>query len=163
MEMIRIAFALIGAATMLAVIVIAIFGRDDDRLNEGLLIGIYVGAFGSISVLFVLRYLGLFWCTRRIRAALDSCGRSASELGPLLAQSRPTQCASNVRFWGNADSDQPLLTNLMSTRPGLALAGATRGRPAPQKTGLRCTRGVRAPPATATEVSPGAYPGCFFE
>ena len=45
---------------MLAVIVIAIFGRDDDRLNEGLLIGIYVGAFGSISVLFVLRYLGLF-------------------------------------------------------------------------------------------------------
>jgi hypothetical protein len=44
----------------LAVIVIAIFGRDDDRLNEGLLIGIYVGAFGSISVLFVLRYLGLF-------------------------------------------------------------------------------------------------------
>jgi hypothetical protein len=60
MEMIRIAFALIGAATMLAVIVIAIFGRDDDRLNEGLLIGIYVGALGSISVLFVLRYLGLF-------------------------------------------------------------------------------------------------------
>ena len=45
MEIIRIAFALIGAATMLAVIVIAIFGRDDDRLNEGLLIGIYVGSF----------------------------------------------------------------------------------------------------------------------
>ena len=60
MEMIRLAFALIGAATMLAVIVIAIFGRDDDRLNEGLLIGIYVGTFGSISVLFVLRYFGLF-------------------------------------------------------------------------------------------------------
>jgi hypothetical protein len=60
MEMIRIAFALIGAATMLAVIVIAIFGRDDDRFNEGLLIGIYVGAFGSMSVLFVLRYFGLF-------------------------------------------------------------------------------------------------------
>ena len=60
MEMTRLAFALIGAATMLAVIVIAIFGRDDDRLNEGLLIGIYVGAFGSMSVLFVLRYLGLF-------------------------------------------------------------------------------------------------------
>jgi len=56
MEMIRLAFALIGAAIMLAVIVIAIFGRDDDRLNEGLLIGIYVGTFGSISVLFVLRY-----------------------------------------------------------------------------------------------------------
>jgi hypothetical protein len=53
MEMIRLAFALIGAATMLAVIVIAICGRDDDRFNEGLLIGIYVGAFGSISVLFV--------------------------------------------------------------------------------------------------------------
>ena len=60
MEIIRIAFALIGVATMLAVIVIAIFGRDDDRLNEGLLIGICVGALGSISVLFVLRHLGLF-------------------------------------------------------------------------------------------------------
>ena len=34
---------------------------------------------------------------------------------------------TNVRFWGNADSDQPLLTNLMSRRPGLALAGAYRG------------------------------------
>ena len=60
MEIIRIALALIGAAIMLAVIVIAIFGRDDDRFNEGLLIGIYVGAFGSMSVLFVLRYFGLF-------------------------------------------------------------------------------------------------------
>ena len=60
MDIIRIVFAFTGAATMLAVIAIAIFGRDDDRLNEGLLIGIYVGAFGSISVLFVLRYLGLF-------------------------------------------------------------------------------------------------------
>jgi hypothetical protein len=59
MEIIRIVFAFAGAAAMLAVITIAIFGRDHDRLNEGLLIGIYVGAFGSISVLFVLRYLGL--------------------------------------------------------------------------------------------------------
>ena len=49
MEIIRIAFALIGVATILAVIVIAILGRDDDRLNEGLLIGIYVGALGSIT------------------------------------------------------------------------------------------------------------------
>lgn len=53
-------FALIGAATLVAVIVVAILGRDDDRLNEGLLIGIYVGALGSISVLFILRSLGLF-------------------------------------------------------------------------------------------------------
>ena len=60
MNMIRIIFAVTGAAIMVAVIAIAIFGRDDDRLNEGLLIGIYVGAFGSISVLFLLRYLGLF-------------------------------------------------------------------------------------------------------
>jgi hypothetical protein len=48
------------AATLVAVIVVAILGRDDDRLNEGLLIGIYVGALGSISVLFILRSLGLF-------------------------------------------------------------------------------------------------------
>jgi hypothetical protein len=60
MDIIRIVFAFTGAVTMLGVIAIAIFGRDEDRLNEGLLIGIYVGAFGSISVLFVLRYLGLF-------------------------------------------------------------------------------------------------------
>ena len=46
MEIIRIVFAFAGAAAMLAVITIAIFGRDHDRLNEGLLIGIYVGAFG---------------------------------------------------------------------------------------------------------------------
>jgi hypothetical protein len=60
MDIIRIVFAVIGTATMLAVIAIAIFGRYDDRLNEGLLIGIYLGALGSISVLFVLRHLGLF-------------------------------------------------------------------------------------------------------
>jgi hypothetical protein len=60
MDIIRIVFAFTGVATMLAVIAIAIFGRDDDRLNEGLLIGIYVGALGSVSVLFVLRFLGLF-------------------------------------------------------------------------------------------------------
>jgi hypothetical protein len=84
MEMIRIAFALIGAATMLAVIVIAIFGRDDDRLNEGLLIGIYVGALGSISVLFVLRYLGLHAILKApFEMALESCGRSANEPSPI--------------------------------------------------------------------------------
>jgi hypothetical protein len=60
MELIRVVFAFTGAAIMLAVIAIGIFGRDTDRLNEGLLIGIYVGALGSISVLFVLRYLGWF-------------------------------------------------------------------------------------------------------
>jgi hypothetical protein len=60
MEILRMIFALIGAATLVAVIVVAILGRDDDRLNEGLLIGIYVGALGSISVLFILRSLGLF-------------------------------------------------------------------------------------------------------
>jgi hypothetical protein len=60
MDIIRLVFAFTGAATLLAVTAIAILGRDDDRLNEGLLIGIYVGAFGSTSVLFVLKYLGLF-------------------------------------------------------------------------------------------------------
>ena len=60
MEILRIVSALIGAAIMLAVIAVAILGRDDDRLNEGLLIGIYVGAFGAVSVLFILRHLGLF-------------------------------------------------------------------------------------------------------
>jgi hypothetical protein len=49
METIRVVFAFAGAAAILAVITIAIFGRDHDRLNEGLLIGIYVGAFGSLA------------------------------------------------------------------------------------------------------------------
>jgi hypothetical protein len=60
MDIIRIVFALIGTATLLAVIVAAILGRDDDRLNEGLLIGLYVGALGAISVLYILRYFALF-------------------------------------------------------------------------------------------------------
>jgi hypothetical protein len=59
MNFIRLAFALGGAAALVVVIAIAIFSRDDDRMNEGLLIGIYVGAFGSICILFLLNYLGL--------------------------------------------------------------------------------------------------------
>jgi hypothetical protein len=60
MNSIRLAFAFGGAAAMVVVIAIAAFSRDDDdRMNEGLLIGIYVGAFGSSCVIFILKYLGL--------------------------------------------------------------------------------------------------------
>ena len=60
METIRFIFAVVGFAALLALIVGAIRNRDDDRLAEGLLIGIYAGVLGSISLLVILRHLGVF-------------------------------------------------------------------------------------------------------
>ena len=60
METIRFIFAVVGFAALLALIVGAIRNRDDDRLAEGLLIGIYAGVLGSISLLVILRHLGMF-------------------------------------------------------------------------------------------------------
>jgi hypothetical protein len=59
MATIRLIFAFVGLAILFAVIVAAIRSRDSDRLGEGLLIGIYVGALGSISLLVILMHLGL--------------------------------------------------------------------------------------------------------
>jgi hypothetical protein len=50
METIRFIFAVVGFTALLALIVGAIRNRDDDRLAEGLLIGIYAGVLGSISL-----------------------------------------------------------------------------------------------------------------
>ena len=60
METIRLIFAVVGFTALLALIVGAIRNRDDDRLAEGLLIGIYAGVLGSISLLVILRHLGMF-------------------------------------------------------------------------------------------------------
>jgi hypothetical protein len=59
MATIRLIFAFVGLAILFAVIVAAIRSRDSDRLGEGLLIGIYVGVLGSISLLVILMHLGL--------------------------------------------------------------------------------------------------------
>ena len=59
----RLIFAFVGLAILLVVILGAIRARDDDRLAEGLLIGIYVGALGSISLLVILMYFGVLGLT----------------------------------------------------------------------------------------------------
>jgi hypothetical protein len=60
METIRFIFAVAGFAVLLAVIAGAIRNRDDDRLAEGLLIGIYAGVLGCISLLAILTHFGVF-------------------------------------------------------------------------------------------------------
>ena len=59
----RLIFAFVGLAILLVVILGAIRARNDDRLAEGLLIGIYVGALGSISLLVLLMYFGVLGLT----------------------------------------------------------------------------------------------------
>jgi len=59
----RLIFGFVGLAILLVVILGAIRARDDDRLAEGLLIGIYVGALGSISLLVILMYFGVLGLT----------------------------------------------------------------------------------------------------
>ena len=59
----RLIFAFVGLAILLVVILGAIRARDDDRLADGLLIGIYVGALGSISLLVILIYFGVLGLT----------------------------------------------------------------------------------------------------
>jgi len=60
METIRFIFAVGGSTALLALIVGALRNGDDARLAEGLLIGIYAGVLGSISLLVILRHLGVF-------------------------------------------------------------------------------------------------------
>jgi hypothetical protein len=59
MMTIRLSFALVGLTLMLVAFVGAIRSRDDDRLGEGLLIGIYLGALGCISLLVILTHFGV--------------------------------------------------------------------------------------------------------
>ena len=50
MATIRLIFAIVGLTIPLVAIAGAIRSRDNDRLAEGLLIGMYLGALGSISL-----------------------------------------------------------------------------------------------------------------
>jgi hypothetical protein len=59
MTTLHLIFAVLGLTILLVAIVAAIRNRDNDRWAEGLLIGIYVGALGSISLLAILMYFGV--------------------------------------------------------------------------------------------------------
>ncbi|MGC2409275.1 MAG: hypothetical protein WA441_04590 [Methyloceanibacter sp.] len=59
MATIHLIFAFVGLTVLLGTIVGAIRNRDSDRWAEGLLIGIYVGALGSISLLAILIHFGM--------------------------------------------------------------------------------------------------------
>jgi hypothetical protein len=59
MTTLHLIFAVLGLTILLVAIVGAIRNRDNDRWAEGLLIGIYVGALGSISLLAILMYFGM--------------------------------------------------------------------------------------------------------
>jgi len=59
MATIRLIFALVGLTILLVALVGAIRSRDNDRLAEGLLIGVCLGALGSVSLLAILMYFGL--------------------------------------------------------------------------------------------------------
>jgi len=59
MATIRLIFAFVGLTILLVTLVGAIRSRDNDRLAEGLLIGVYLGALGSVSLLAILMHFGL--------------------------------------------------------------------------------------------------------
>jgi hypothetical protein len=59
MTTLHLIFAVLGLTILLVAIVGAIRNQDSDRWAEGLLIGIYVGALGSISLLAILMYFGM--------------------------------------------------------------------------------------------------------
>jgi uncharacterized membrane protein len=59
MATIRLIFAFVGLTILLVALVGAIRSRGNDRLAEGLLIGVYLGALGSVSLLAILMHFGL--------------------------------------------------------------------------------------------------------
>ena len=58
MDTVRLLFAFVGMTVSLVSIVAALHNRDSDRWAEGLLIGIYVGALGTMSLLAILIHFG---------------------------------------------------------------------------------------------------------
>ncbi len=56
MTTLKLIFALIGAAIPPVVIVQAFRSKARDRWPEGLLVGVYLGALGSISVIALIAY-----------------------------------------------------------------------------------------------------------
>jgi NADH:ubiquinone oxidoreductase subunit 6 (subunit J) len=58
MTAVTLIFALAGAIIPLIVIVQAFRSKAQDRWPEGLLVGLYLGVLGSISVIALLTYFG---------------------------------------------------------------------------------------------------------
>jgi len=58
MTALKLIFALIGAVVPLVVIVQAFRSSAQDRWPEGVLVGIYLGVLGSISVIALLALFG---------------------------------------------------------------------------------------------------------
>ncbi|HEY6669490.1 MAG TPA: hypothetical protein VI075_00995 [Methyloceanibacter sp.] len=56
MTAVTLIFALVGAIIPLIVIVQAFRSKAQDRWPEGLLVGVYLGVLGSISVIVLLTY-----------------------------------------------------------------------------------------------------------
>jgi hypothetical protein len=56
MTTLKLIFALIGAAIPLIVIVQALRSKAQDRWPEGVLVGVYLGTLGSISVIALLAH-----------------------------------------------------------------------------------------------------------
>ena len=56
MTTLKLIFALIGAAIPLVVIVQAFRSKAQDRWPEGVLVGVYLGTLGSISVIALIDY-----------------------------------------------------------------------------------------------------------
>jgi hypothetical protein len=54
MTALKLIFAIIGATVPLIVIVQAFRSRAEDRWPEGVLVGVYLGVLGSISVIALL-------------------------------------------------------------------------------------------------------------
>jgi hypothetical protein len=58
MTSLTLIFAIVGAIIPLIVIVQALRSRAQDRWPEGVLVGIYLGVLGSISVIALLALFG---------------------------------------------------------------------------------------------------------
>jgi uncharacterized membrane protein len=56
MTALKLIFAFIGATVPLIVIVQTLRSRAQDRWPEGVLVGIYLGTLGSISVIVLIDY-----------------------------------------------------------------------------------------------------------
>jgi hypothetical protein len=58
MTLLGIVAATIGAIVPVVVIVRAVRAKTQDRWPEGVLVGIYLGALGAISVIALIAYFG---------------------------------------------------------------------------------------------------------
>ena len=56
MTTLKLIFALIGAAIPLIVIVQTFRSEAQDRWPEGVLVGVYLGALGAVSLIFLVTY-----------------------------------------------------------------------------------------------------------